>query len=113
MRIKGRRMDTGLPDAVHISACELAGDIIDTGIVLTGGGALLKGLCSRIESATGLPVMVAESSMDCVITGALRLLERRGTLPEPMYASGSANAKLGNPGEFARQPDANVQHNMR
>lgn len=139
MRIKGRRMDTGLPDAVHISACELAGameepasriveavvdtlagtppemagDIIDTGIVLTGGGALLKGLCARIENATGLPVMVAESSMDCVITGALRLLERRGTFSEPMYASGSANAKLGNSGEFARQPDANVQHNMR
>lgn len=99
--VRGRRMSTGLPDGIEIPCSEVAaaigeplckivdavletlaktppelsGDIIDTGIMLTGGGALLKGLDERIRLATGIDTYVADSCMDCVVLGALRMLE--------------------------------------
>ncbi len=45
---------------------ELSADIIDHGITLTGGGALLKGLDRLIEAETGMPVQCAENPLDCV-----------------------------------------------
>jgi rod shape-determining protein MreB len=45
---------------------ELSADIIDHGIMLTGGGALLRGLDRLVEQETGMPVHVAESPLDCV-----------------------------------------------
>lgn len=56
---------------------ELAADIIDQGIVLTGGGALLQGLDEAIRQATGLPVIVADNALDCVALGAGRALEEQ------------------------------------
>ena len=54
---------------------ELAGDVMDAGIVLTGGGALLRGLDERIRHETGMPVRVAEDPTDCVALGTGRCVE--------------------------------------
>jgi len=54
---------------------ELAADIVDKGIVLTGGGALLHRLDEVLREATGLPVMVAEDALSCVALGTGRALE--------------------------------------
>ena len=48
---------------------ELAADIIDRGITLTGGGALLRGLDKLVEEETGMPVHVADRPLDCVVDG--------------------------------------------
>lgn len=54
---------------------ELASDIIDRGIILTGGGALLRGMDQFLRNATGVPVYRAENPMIAVATGAGRALE--------------------------------------
>jgi rod shape-determining protein MreB and related proteins len=59
---------------------ELAADIVDKGIVLSGGGALLPGLDEVVRAATGLPVMVAEDPLSCVALGTGRALEEIGRL---------------------------------
>ncbi len=59
---------------------ELAADIVDKGIVLTGGGALLARLDSVLRHATGLPVVVAENPLTCVALGTGRALEDRKRL---------------------------------
>ncbi|ETZ07600.1 rod shape-determining protein MreB [Holospora obtusa F1] len=55
---------------------ELAGDIVDRGIVLTGGGAMLARLCSQIEERTGVKTTIAESPLLCVAMGTGKYLER-------------------------------------
>ena len=57
---------------------ELSSDIVDKGIMLTGGGALLKRLDIVLREATGLPVSVAESALQCVALGTGRALEEIG-----------------------------------
>jgi rod shape-determining protein MreB len=59
---------------------ELAADIVDKGIVLTGGGALLKNLDVLLREETGLPVMVAEDPLSCVVLGSGKALEELDTL---------------------------------
>ena len=59
---------------------ELASDIANAGIVLAGGGALLRGLDLRLTSETGLPVHVAEAPLECVVLGAGSSLEERAVL---------------------------------
>lgn len=54
---------------------ELASDIMVRGIMLAGGGGLLKGLDKRIHEETGIPVFVAENPLDCVVLGTGRVLE--------------------------------------
>jgi rod shape-determining protein MreB len=54
---------------------ELASDIVERGIMLTGGGALLSGLDRLISQETGIPVQVAENPLDCVVQGTLKRLE--------------------------------------
>jgi rod shape-determining protein MreB len=54
---------------------ELAADIVDKGIVLTGGGALLHRLDEVLRDSTGLPVVVAEAALSCVALGTGRALE--------------------------------------
>jgi len=104
--IRGRDLVSGLPKTIVISAeeirraieeplalivdavkttldkCppELAGDVMDRGIALTGGGALLRGLESRIREETGMPVQVADNPLDSVVLGTGKCVEDFETL---------------------------------
>ena len=67
--------------ALEQSPPELAADIAETGIVLTGGGALLRDLDKLLSDETGLPVIVADDPLTCVARGggkALELMETQG-----------------------------------
>ncbi len=101
MEIRGRDLVSGLPktvtltsnevsqalsdtvgtiiDAVKVtlekSPPELSADIMDRGIVLTGGGALLRNLDRLLSTETGMPVLVAESPLDCVAIGTGKALD--------------------------------------
>lgn len=66
--------------ALEHTAPELAADIVDKGIVLTGGGGLLKNLDLVLRHATGLPVVIAENPLQCVVLGTGRALEEMSTL---------------------------------
>ncbi len=65
----------GVRIALENTAPELAADIVDQGIVLTGGGALLRGLDEELREETGLPVTVADDPLTCVAIGTGRALE--------------------------------------
>ncbi len=65
----------GVRIALENTAAELAADIVDNGIVLTGGGALLSGLDDAIREATGLPVTIADDPLTCVARGTVLALE--------------------------------------
>jgi rod shape-determining protein MreB and related proteins len=104
--IRGRDLVSGLPKTVLISAAEirgaidepitliidavkstldkcppeLAGDVMDRGIALTGGGALLRGLDQRIREETGMPVHIADSPLDSVVLGTGKCVEDFDTL---------------------------------
>jgi rod shape-determining protein MreB len=54
---------------------ELSADIVDRGLILSGGGALLRGLDERIRQETGLPVFVADDPLTCVVRGTGKILE--------------------------------------
>ena len=69
----------GVRIALENTAPELAADIVDQGIVLTGGGALIKGLDVHLREETGLPVSVAEDPLSCVAIGTGRAME------DPIY----------------------------
>ncbi|MBW6525868.1 rod shape-determining protein [Sphingomonas sp. RHCKR7] len=69
----------GVRIALENTAPELAADIVDQGIVLTGGGALLQGLDEVLRDETGLPVTVADDPLICVAIGTGRALE------DPMF----------------------------
>lgn len=101
MEIKGRNLVDGLPKNIFITPeeirqaladpissimeairttlertpPELSADIIDNGITLTGGGALLKGIDELITQETGMPVYIAENPIDCVAEGTGKALE--------------------------------------
>lgn len=111
MKISGRNLVTGLPQTITICSSEmlealdecaeqivlstlsvlektppeLASDISDTGIIMTGGGSLLYGLDKRVEERTGIKVIVANEPLSCVARGtgsalsSLDLLETGGT----------------------------------
>jgi rod shape-determining protein MreB and related proteins len=112
--IKGRDLVTGLPKTVHVTAeevrkaieepvnvivdalkntldrCppELAADLMDQGIILTGGGALLKGLDERLRHETGMPVRMAKDPLYCVVLGSGRCLEEFEALKRILVSSG-------------------------
>jgi rod shape-determining protein MreB len=106
--IRGRDLVSGLPKTIVISAeeirraieeplsviidavkttldkCppELAGDVMDRGIVLTGGGALLRGLDERLREETGMPIHVADNPLDSVALGTGKCVEDFDTLQQ-------------------------------
>jgi rod shape-determining protein MreB len=65
---------------------ELAGDIMDRGIVLTGGGALLRGLDERLRHETGMPVHVAEDPLSSVAMGAGKCVEEFEALQQVLVS---------------------------
>jgi rod shape-determining protein MreB and related proteins len=69
----------GVRIALENTAPELAADIVDQGIVLTGGGALIQGLDDYLREETGLPVSIAEDPLSCVALGTGRAME------DPIY----------------------------
>jgi len=112
-RVRGRDLVTGLPKTVTISSqevrraieapvlqivelvratldvCppELAGDILDNGIMLTGGGALLRGLDERMRHELGVPVRVADDPLRSVVLGSGRCIEEFATLERVLIDS--------------------------
>ncbi|MER7987311.1 rod shape-determining protein [Streptomyces noursei] len=70
--------------AVHrtLDECppELSGDIIERGIALTGGGALLRGLDRRLRQEMGVPVVVADAPLDCVVNGTAKCVDEFASL---------------------------------
>jgi rod shape-determining protein MreB len=68
--------------ALEHTAPELAADIVDKGIVLTGGGALLGNMDFVLRHATGLPVSLADDPMTCVVLGTGRALEEMRRLKD-------------------------------
>ncbi|MGH2709713.1 MAG: rod shape-determining protein, partial [Actinomycetota bacterium] len=67
---------------------ELAADLMEQGIILTGGGALLKGLAERLKHETGMPVSVAKDPLYCVVLGSGRCLEEFEALKRVLQSSG-------------------------
>jgi rod shape-determining protein MreB len=110
--IRGRDLVSGLPRTVVVSSAEvrqaleeplhaivdavrttldqtppeLAGDIMDRGIVLTGGGALLRGLDERLRHETGMPVHVAEDPLTSVAMGAGKCVEEFEALQQVLVS---------------------------
>jgi len=102
MDVRGRDLVTGLPKTIAITSTEvlealrepvgaiiegvkttlektppeLASDIMDRGIMVSGGGALLRGIDALIRKETGMPVQIADSPLDCVVMGAGKALEQ-------------------------------------
>lgn len=74
-------------DGLEHSAPELAADIVDKGIVLTGGGALLRNLDQVLRENTGLPVSIADDPLSCVALGTGRALEELKTLKSVLVSS--------------------------
>jgi rod shape-determining protein MreB len=101
MEVKGRDLVSGLPKTLTVTAeeiaralaepvnaivdairvtlektpPELAADIMDRGIVLTGGGSLLRGFDRLVREETGMPVHLAEEPLLCVVHGCGKVLE--------------------------------------
>lgn len=99
--VKGRDLVTGVPKSVTLTSAEvnealletiasivevarvalentppeLSSDLVNNGIVMTGGGSMLKGLDQLISKETGLPVRVADNPLFCVVNGAGKVLE--------------------------------------
>jgi rod shape-determining protein MreB len=71
---------TSVKLALESIAPELAADIVDRGIVLTGGGALLRNIDQLLREKTGLPVIIADSPLDCVALGTGRPLDQMSLL---------------------------------
>ena len=63
---------------------ELAADIMDRGIVLTGGGALIRGLDKVIKKETGMPVTIADEPLSSVVSGAGLVISEIETLSEAL-----------------------------
>ena len=69
----------GIKDALENTPPELSADLVDMGLVLTGGGALLKNIDKLISKETGLPVQIAEDPLSCVALGTGKALDEEQT----------------------------------
>jgi rod shape-determining protein MreB len=111
--VKGRDLTTGLPRTITVTVAEirdalrepvtavveavrvcleqtppeLAADIVDNGITLTGGGALLPGLDQLLNHETSLPILVSEDPLTCVVRGAGRVLDDSTVLDRVAFSA--------------------------
>jgi rod shape-determining protein MreB and related proteins len=69
------QMLSAIKEALESTPPELSADLVDMGLVLTGGGALLKNIDKLISKDTGLPVTIADNPLECVATGTGKALE--------------------------------------
>ena len=74
-----RQMVNGIKDALESTPPELSADLVDMGLVLTGGGALLKNIDKRFSKETGLPVHIADDPLSCVAVGTGKALDQEQT----------------------------------
>jgi rod shape-determining protein MreB len=114
MTVRGRDLMTGLPKSVKVTSSEirraiekpvgaiadavritlektppeLAADIMERGIALAGGGALLRGIERRIERETGIPVHLVEDPLSCVVLGTGKALEEIDILRKVVDGTG-------------------------
>jgi len=114
MVVRGRDLENGLPKSVRLSSAEvreamasvinqiiemidetveeippeLVGDVMEQGITLAGGGALLDGIDKAISEATKMPVWVVEDPLTCVVRGAARLLDNKSLLDRVRVTGG-------------------------
>ena len=108
--VKGRNLLTGLPQSITVTSQQirqaladplsevveavrytlertppdLSADIIDRGIILTGGGALLRGINRLIHETTHMPVKIAENPLDCVAVGAGLVLDNLDAMADAL-----------------------------
>lgn len=108
LEVRGRNLITGLPHTIEITQDEtkaaleeslqkiikattnvleqtppeLSGDIVEKGIILTGGGAMLRGLPDLLEKELQVPILIAESPLTCVVEGTGSLLDNIALLEE-------------------------------
>jgi len=113
MTLRGRNLVTGLPEAIEVSSIEirealsgsvsiivdtvknaldetppeLVADLMESGVYLAGGGALLQGLAERLSDETKMRVQVAEDPMTCVARGAGKVLEDLDTLSKVLAST--------------------------
>jgi len=113
-QVRGRDLMTGLPKAITVSSAEireairepvagiaeavrltleqtppeLSADIMERGIVLTGGGALLRGLDRLIVHETGMPVHVVDDPLTCVVMGTGLVLEHLDVMRHALDGAG-------------------------
>ena len=69
----------GIKDALENTPPELSADLVDMGLTLTGGGALLKNIDRRFSKETGLPVHIADDPLTCVAIGTGKALDQEET----------------------------------
>tara|TARA_B100000953_G_scaffold56245_2_gene44090 strand:+ start:272 stop:1306 length:1035 start_codon:yes stop_codon:yes gene_type:complete len=74
-----REMINGIKDALENTPPELSADLVDMGLTLTGGGALLKNIDKRLSKETGLPVHIADDPLACVAIGTGKALDQEET----------------------------------
>ena len=74
-----REMINGIKDALENTPPELSADLVDMGLTLTGGGALLKNIDKRFSKETGLPVHIADDPLACVAVGTGKALDQEET----------------------------------
>ena len=74
-----REMVEGIKNALESTPPELSADLVDMGLTLTGGGALLKNIDKRFSKETGLPVHIADDPLSCVAIGTGRALDQEQT----------------------------------
>ncbi len=74
-----KQLVKGIKDALENTPPELSADLVDMGMTLSGGGALLKNIDKRFSKETGLPVNIADDPLACVVIGTGKALEQRET----------------------------------
>jgi rod shape-determining protein MreB len=135
--VRGRHASTGLPTSVTLGSelvrdaladpletvigavketfdeapPELAGDIINHGILMAGGSSLLRGLPERLKQETHMPTYLAESPLTCVVVGAGRSLEELETMSRSRRAAGTARSQQGSPFK-SRSQTSGSQRNL-